>query len=51
MRYDTDLLPPFHSKLFLQVLSMVSLLLATLIRGGRGLQAQDHGQPIYAKIR
>ena len=27
------------------------LLLATLIRGGRGLQAQDHGQPIYAKIR
>ena len=27
------------------------VLLATLIRGGGGSQAQDHGQAIYAKIR
>ena len=36
--YNTDLPPPSHSNLFLQVLSMHGLvLLATLIRGGGGI--------------
>ena len=36
--YNTDLPPPSHAKLFLQVLSMHSrVLLATLIRGGGGI--------------
>ena len=48
VRYNTDLPPPSHSKLFLQVYGLV--LFATLIRGGGGTQAQDRGQAIYAKI-
>ena len=49
--YNTDLPPPSHAKLFLQVLSMHGrVLLATLIRGGGGSQAQDHEHAIKAKI-
>ena len=52
VRNNTDLLPPSHSKLFLQVLSMVLVLLATLINLWRGgSQAQDHWHAIYAKIK
>ena len=51
VRYNTDLPPPPHSKLFFQVLSMV-LYCYQLWQGvGGGSQAQDHGQAIYAKIR
>ena len=39
-RYNTDLLPPFHSKLLLQVsFEYGVLLLATLIRGGGGIKS------------
>ena len=34
VRYNTHLPPPSHTKLFLQVLIMLLLLLPTLIRGG-----------------
>ena len=40
VRYNTDLLPPFHSKLLLQVSFEYSLLLlATLISGGGGIKS------------
>ena len=39
--------PPLYSKLFLQVLSMVLLSLATLTKGGGGSQTQHYGQAIY----
>ena len=38
VRHNIDLTPPFHSKLFLQVLR-------TLLRG-KGSQPQDYGQAI-----
>ena len=41
----TSLLPPIQS------FEHGFVLLAILIRGGGGSQAQDHGQAIYAKIR
>ena len=37
VRYNTELPPPSHSKLFLQVLRYGLVLLATLIRGGGGI--------------
>ena len=51
VRYNSDLPPPSHSKLFLQVLSM-SCNASNFDKGVEGgSQAQDHRQAIYAKIR
>ena len=49
----TSLLPPPSSLPFKVVPPSVEYglqLLATLIRGGGGIQAQDHGQAIYANV-
>ena len=44
LSYNTDLLPPFQSKLFLQVLSMALYYWQLLLRGGGWSQAQDRGE-------
>ena len=52
VRYNTNLPPP-SSLPFKVVPPSVEYglqLLATLIRGGGGIQAQDHGQAIYANV-
>ena len=51
MRYNTDLPPPpFQSCTIPPRFEYGLVLLATLIRGGGGLQAQDNRRTIYAKI-
>ena len=50
MRYNTDLHFSLPFKVVPPRLEYDLVLLATLIRGGGGSQAQDHGQAIYAKI-
>ena len=50
VNYNTDLLPPSKFKVVPPSFEYGLVLLATLIRGGGGSQAQDHGQAIYASV-